>query len=270
MPDEDSKLITRRDALVALAASGATLAGCAHPALAKGAPSAPSAPAPNPTTTPRQVGVSPMPSSPSALTGTHNVVPLPFKPTALNGISEKMIVSHHDNNYAGAVKNLNKAEQELSRINADTPPFVVAGLRQSELTFRNSKTLHEAYFGNLGGDGKRSGSIEKALAEAYGASSRWEEHFRATGAGLGGGSGWVILSLELEGGALRTVWSGNHTQVLATSVPLLVMDMYEHAYQMDFGAAAAKYIDTFFVNVRWDEVNHRYERALAAAKVLRG
>ena len=211
-----------------------------------------------------------MPSSPSALAGTHNVVPLPFKPTALNGISEKLIVSHHDNNYAGAVKNLNKAEQELSRINADTPPFVVAGLRQSELTFRNSKTLHEAYFGNLGGDGKRSGSIEKALSEAYGASSRWEEHFRATGAGLGGGSGWVILSLELDGGALRTAWSGNHTQVLATSVPLLVMDMYEHAYQMDFGAAAAKYIDTFFVNIRWDEVNHRYERALAAAKVLRG
>jgi Fe-Mn family superoxide dismutase len=90
-----------------------------------------------------------------------------------------------------------------------------------------------------------------------GASSRWEEHFRATGAGLGGGSGWVILALELETGALRTAWSGNHTQVLATSVPLLVMDMYEHAYQIDFGAAAAKYIDTFFVNVRWDEVNHR-------------
>ena len=202
--------------------------------------------------------------------GAHAIKPLPFDPTRLQGLSEKLLVSHHDNNYAGAVKNLNKVEQELSRINADTPPFVVAGLRQSELTFRNSKTLHEAYFGNLGGDGKRSGAIEKALAEAYSASSRWEEHFRATGAGLGGGSGWVILSLELDTGALRTAWSGNHTQVLATSVPLLVMDMYEHAYQMDFGAAAAKYIDTFFVNVRWDEVNHRYERALAAAKVLRG
>ena len=128
-------------------------------------------------------------SSPPALAGAHTVLPLWFKPTALNGISEKMIVSHHDNNYAGAVKNLNKVEQELSQINADTPPFVVAGLRQSELTFRNSKTLHEAYFGNLGGDGKRSGAIEKALSDAYGASSRWEEQFRATGAGLGGGSG---------------------------------------------------------------------------------
>jgi superoxide dismutase, Fe-Mn family len=267
MRDQDSKTFTRRDALVALASSGATLVGCAHPALAKSAP--PATPSATPTAA-LQPGVPPMPSSPSALTGTHAVVPLPFKPTALNGISEKMIVSHHDNNYAGAVKNLNKVELELARINADTPPFVVSGLRQSELTFRNSKTLHEAYFGNLGGDGKRSGAVEKGLAEAYGTSSHWEEHFRATGAGLAGGSGWVILALELDTGALRTAWSGNHTQVLAASVPLLVMDMYEHAYQMDFGAAAAKYIDTFFVNIRWDEVNHRYERALAAAKVLRG
>jgi Fe-Mn family superoxide dismutase len=263
---DDSKLLTRRDALVALAASTATLAGCAHPALAK---SAPPTPAPSTKANSPQPGVSSMPSPP-ALAGAHTALPLPFKPATLNGISEKMIVSHHDNNYAGAVKNLNRVEQELSQINADTPPFVVAGLRQSELTFRNSKTLHESYFGNLGGDGKRSGAIEKALAEAYGTSSRWEEHFRATGAGLGGGSGWVILALELETAGLRTCWSGNHTQVLGTSVPLLVMDMYEHAYQMDFGAAAAKYIDTFFVNIRWDEVNHRHERALAAAQVLRG
>jgi Fe-Mn family superoxide dismutase len=180
-----------------------------------------------------------------------------------------MIVSHHNNNYAGAVKNLNRAEQELARINADTAPFIVAGLRQSELTFRNSKNLHEAYFGNLGGNGKRSGSIDKAVSAAYGTSARWEEHFRTTATGPGGGSGWVILALELDTGTLRTCWSGNHTQLLGTSFPLLVLDMYEHAYQMDYGAAAAKYIDAFFVNIRWDEVNRRYERGLAASRALR-
>lgn len=213
-----------------------------------------------------------MPASPSpaVLTGAHTVVPLPFKPGALNGISERMIVSHHDNNYAGAVKNLNRVEQELKNINPDMPPFMVANLRQSELTFRNSKTLHEAYFGNLGGGGKRSGAIDKALGEAYGASSTWEQHFRATGAGLGGGSGWVVLGLELDTGALRTAWSGNHTQTLATSFPLLVLDMYEHAYQMDFGAAAAKYLDAFFANINWDEVNRRYERAMRAMKAMHG
>src|SRR6266481_5343719 len=88
-----------------------------------------------------------------------------------------------------------------------------------------------------------------------------EEHFRATGSGLGGGSGWVMLSFELDTGSLRTAWSGHHTQALATGFPLLVMDMYEHSYQMDFGAAVPRYLDAFFANVQWDEVNARFERA---------
>ena len=93
---------------------------------------------------------------------------------------------------------------------------------------------------------------------------------RATGMGLGGGSGWAILGLELDTGALRTFWSGNHTQVLAMSVPLLVMDMYEHSYQIDFGAGVARYIDAFFVNVNWEEVNRRFERARRASAIYRG
>jgi superoxide dismutase, Fe-Mn family len=88
--------------------------------------------------------------------------------------------------------------------------------------------------------------------------------------GLGAGSGWAILAFELDTGALRTFSSGSHTQVLATSVPLLVMDMYEHSYQMDFGAGVARYIDAFFANVKWDEVNRRLERAQKAAAALRG
>ena len=204
-----------------------------------------------------------------ALAGRNEMIPLPFAATSLHGLSEKLITSHHDNNYGAAVKNLNRVEQELSGISADTPPFVVAALREKELTFRNSKTLHEHYFANLGGDGRRSGKVERALADAYGTSARWEEQFRWTGLGLGGGSGWVVLALELDTGALRTYGSGNHTQALAAGVPLLVMDMYEHSYQMDYGAAAPRYIDAFFSNVQWDEVNRRLEHAERAAAVLR-
>jgi len=209
-------------------------------------------------------------TTPLALAGTHAVVPLPFRADALSGLSERLISSHHENNYGGAVRNLNRVEQELRQITSDTPPFVVAALRERELMFRNSKTLHEAYFANLGGDGRRSGAIDGALGEAYGSAGRWEEHMRATGMGLAGGSGWAVLALELDTGALRTFGSGNHTQALATSVPLLVLDMYEHSYQMDFGAAAARYVDAFFANVLWDEVNARFERALRASAVLRG
>jgi Fe-Mn family superoxide dismutase len=200
----------------------------------------------------------------ASLVGNHTPLPLPFAPGALHGLSEQMIRSHHEKNYGGAVQNLNRVEQDLSRITGDTPAFLVAALRDRELAFRNSKSLHESYFGNLGGNGQRSGSIDAAISSAYGSAGRWETHFRASGMGLGGGSGWVILALELDTGTLRTVASGGHTQVLALSVPLLVMDMYEHSYQMDFGAGVARYIDAFFTNVNWDEVNRRFEGARRA------
>jgi superoxide dismutase, Fe-Mn family len=205
----------------------------------------------------------------TALAGTHTVAPLPFAPASLNGLSERLISSHHENNYAGAVRNLNRVEQELSQLTKDTPPFVVAALRERELMFRSSKTLHEAYFANLGGDGRRSGPVEAALAQSYGTTARWEQHMRATGMGLGGGSGWVLLVLELDTGALRTVSCRDHTQGLATSVPLLVMDMYEHSYQMDFGAGVARYIEAFFANVQWDEVNRRLEQAQQMSAIFR-
>lgn len=209
-------------------------------------------------------------TEPTALSGAHAPLPLPFHAGSLTGLSEKMMRSHHENNYGGAVKNLNRVEQELAGIDADAPPFVVAALRERELTFRNSKVLHEAYFANLGGDGRRSGAIEAAIAEAYGTTARWEQHMRTTGMGLGGGSGWALLVFELDTGALRTVGSGHHTQAPTLGVPLLVMDMYEHAYQMDFGAAVPRYLDAFFANVNWDEVNRRLERARRMSAVLRG
>lgn len=209
-------------------------------------------------------------TTPNALAGNHTVVPLPFAAGALQGLSERLIASHHNNNYGGAVRNLNRVEQELAQITADTPPLVVAALRERELTFRNSKTLHEAYFANLGGDGRRSGPIEAAIAAAYGTTANWEQHMRATGMGLGGGSGWALLMFELDTGALRTVSSGNHSQVLSTSIPLLVMDMYEHSYHMDFGAAAGEYIAAFFANVNWDEVNRRLELAQRMRAILVG
>jgi superoxide dismutase, Fe-Mn family len=201
--------------------------------------------------------------------GKHEIIPLPFDPTKLKGLSERLLVSHHDNNYAGAVKNLNKVEEELAQTTKDTPGFLVAGLRDRELTFTNSLILHELYFGNLGGDGKAAGSVQPALANAFGTFSRFEELFRATGMSLAGGSGWAILDFNFRTADVRIYGSGNHTQSLAEGTPLLVMDMYEHAYHIDHGASAASYIDAFFANLRWEEVNRRYERALKASQALR-
>lgn len=264
MTKEREYELTRRKALTTMAFGGAALlTGCASQALAAPPPAKPPA---QPLAQPKESTM----NIPASLAGNHTAVPLPFAPGSLNGLSEKLISSHHENNYGGAVRNLNRVEQELAQITGDTPPLVVAALRERELLFRNSKALHEAYFANLGGNGKRSGAIEAALAQAYGTTARWEQHIRATGLGLGGGSGWALLVFELDTGALRTVSSGNHTQVPAMSMPLLVMDMYEHSYQMDFGAAVAKYIDAFFANVNWDEVNRRLERAQRMSAIVRG
>jgi Fe-Mn family superoxide dismutase len=203
----------------------------------------------------------------TALAGKHQVRPLPFQPARLKGLSERLIVSHHENNYGGAVRNLNRTEQELASVTKETPPLIVAALKERELTFANSATLHELYFGNLGGDGRPAGAIDKVVARAYGSFARWEELFRLTGLGLAGGSGWAILAYDFQRNDVRTFWSGNHTQACAFGQPLLVLDMYEHSYAIDYGAAAAKYVDAFFQNVNWEEVDSRLERAEKAARI---
>ncbi|HXC16901.1 MAG TPA: Fe-Mn family superoxide dismutase [Holophagaceae bacterium] len=241
--------VSRREMLGFMAAGSAATLVHGHTSLAKAV---------------ADQAMSPAPAPP----GAKSVVPLPFDPSKLKGISEKLITSHHQNNYAGAVKNLNGVRGQLAGLAKDAPGFLVGGLRAKELTYANSATLHEAYFANLGGDGKADGPTAKALGATFGSTAAWEEAFRALGGSLSGGSGWAILDYALTDGSLRIAWAGDHTQTLATSYPLLVMDMYEHAYQMDYGAAAGKYIDAFFQNVQWDEVNRRLERARKAYAAL--
>ncbi len=202
--------------------------------------------------------------------GTHEIVPLPFDPTRLRGLSEKLLVSHHDNNYGGAVKNLNKVEAELANVTKDTAPFVVAGLKERELTFRNSAALHELYFANLGGDGKLAGEVAAAASTAFGSMARFEELFRLTAMGLAGGSGWVTLAYDLHRDGIAIGWSGGHSQSVVAGLPLLVLDMYEHAFHLDYGAAAAKYVDAFFANIHGDEVNRRLAAARKATAAMRG
>ena len=171
------------------------------------------------------------------------------------------ITSHHDDNYGGAIKNLNNVELELDKVTKATPGFQVAALRDRELTYANSVYLHEKYFENLGGDGKPAGEFSKALASQFGSAARWEELVRATAMSLGGGSGWVVIAHAPLTNDLRIVSSGGHSQALAAGTPILVLDMFEHAYALDYGAAHAKYIDAFFQNVSWSVLEKRWQAA---------
>lgn len=240
---------TRREAIGMMAAGGATalLKGGTGLLASQGAP------------------IAPMPGQMPP----HAVTPLPFAPGRLKGLSEKLIASHHDHNYAGAVSNLNAVRARIAELPKGAPGYLVGALRAKELAYANSAALHEAYFANLGGDGKADGPAAQALASAFGSAAAWEEAFRALGSSLGGGSGWAVLDYAFMDGSLRIAWSGDHTQALAGGYPLLVMDMYEHAYQMDYGAAADKYIDAFFQNIQWDEVNRRLERARRASAAMK-
>jgi superoxide dismutase, Fe-Mn family len=237
---------TRREALLAVAVGGAALMTGSAAAQGQG----------------KATGAK------ASAAGKHTPRPLPFDPRKLDGLSERLLVSHHENNYTGAVKNLNKVEEELARVNKDTPGFVVGGLRERELTFTNSMILHELYFGNLGGADKPGATLQKAIADGFGSFARWEELFRATAMSLAGGSGWTVLDYNFHSGDLRTYWAGNHTQALALGHPLLVLDMYEHAFHIDYGSGAAKYVDAFFRNIRWEQVAQRLERAQKAAALL--
>ncbi len=203
--------------------------------------------------------------------GTHQPKPLPFDPAKLKGISEKLIRSHHENNYTGAVGALNAVEKRLAAMLADKdlPGYIYADLKREELVRTGSVVLHELYFANLGGDGKPGGDVLGALKTAWGSVEQWEAEFRKTAAGLAGGSGWVILALNFHTGELHNYWSWDHMHNAPFSRPLLALDMYEHAYHMDYGSAAAKYIDAFMQNANWEEVNRRFVGAQKAAAALR-
>ncbi|MBI2737346.1 MAG: twin-arginine translocation signal domain-containing protein [Rhodospirillales bacterium] len=186
---------------------------------------------------------------------------LPFDPAKVPGLSEKLLVSHYENNYGGAVKRLNAITAQLAALNVATAPvFVVNGLKREELIATNSMIIHELYFDSLAGAGEPDGALAQALARDFGSLARWKAEFAATGKALGGGSGWVLLNYSPRDKRLVNSWAADHTMTLAGGRPILALDMYEHAYQMDYGARAAAYVDAFMQHIRWANAMALYER----------
>lgn len=191
----------------------------------------------------------------------HQPKPLPFDAARLNGLSQRLIESHWSNNYGGAVRALNEMKKRLAAAAADRdlPAYVYNDLKREHLMRTGSVVLHELYFDNLGGNGRADGAAQSWLAASFGAFERWEAEFRRIANGLGGGSGWVVLGYNRQFGTAENYWMADHTSSPAATTPLLVMDMYEHSYHMDFGAAAAQYVDAFFNNINWATVLERIE-----------
>ena len=194
-------------------------------------------------------------------------LPLPYAPGAISGLSERLMSSHHQNNYGGAVKRLNAIRSQLAATPyASTPGFLLNGLKREELIATNSMLLHELYFASLGGDGQTmEPAMRLALDANFGGLERWREQFGACAKALGGGSGWMLLVFNPREGTLVNQWSADHTHALAGGTPLLALDMYEHAYHLDFGANAAAYVDACLAAIDWAGVYARYKTAVHAA-----
>ena len=195
-------------------------------------------------------------------------LPLPFDPAKLRGLSERLLLSHHQNNYGGAVKRLHVIRSELAALDwATAPVYRINGLKREELIAANSMGLHELYFASLGGDGILKAAGKPAgfgvgLKRDYGSFEKWRDEFVALAAALGGGSGWALLSWSARENRLLNHWAADHTQLLAGATPILALDMYEHSYHMDFGTNAKAYVAAFMENIDWDGVALRYASAV--------
>jgi Fe-Mn family superoxide dismutase len=203
------------------------------------------------------------------------IAPIAVRPSTLSGISERMVVSHYEDYYGNAVRALNAVRRELAALDPGTPTYRLRGLKHEELSLMGSVALHELYFGNLGGfrrAGPNSGlgrpdwhevpnAFAAEIAADFAGASAWRREFVATAQSLAGGSGWVVLGYSRRQKRFWNQIATDHAQAAVDSTPVLVLDMYEHAYQMDFGVNATAYIDTFFRNVNWEAVLKRIEAA---------
>jgi len=190
---------------------------------------------------------------------------LPFDPKSLSGLSATLLASHHANNYIGAVKRLGALRDQLLGLAFEqVPGFVLNGLKREELIATNSMLLHELYFAGLGAS-EMPPPMALALEASFGSVERWRSEFVAMGKALGGGSGWVLLGYLPREGRLVNQWAADHTHALAGGTPILALDMYEHAYHLDYGAQAGAYVDAFVGNIGWAGVYQRYQAAVEGA-----
>jgi Fe-Mn family superoxide dismutase len=198
-----------------------------------------------------------------------HVAPITCKAWALNGLSERLIVSHYENIYGPAVRSLNAIRDELDALDtAAAPACQIRALKRDEAVAACSVALHELYFGSLGGDGAVSftgsgpGSkipslVEAALEQHFGSVAAWRREFIVFSHALTGCSGWVLLRYARGDGRLSNQIAFDLSPGMIDALPVIALDIYEHAYYPDFGANAFAYVDAFMRNIDWATVADR-------------
>ncbi len=182
----------------------------------------------------------------------------------LEGFSDQMLTNHFTL-YQGYVTNTNKLLEELTALTHEgktaTPQY--AELKRRFGWEFNGMRLHELYFGNMAKESeplKSDAALAKKIAEDFGSHEAWEKDFRAAGAMRG--IGWVVLSYDPVGDRLMNIWVNEHDGGhLAGCRPVLVMDVFEHAYMLDYGLKRADYIEAFMHAIEWQTASDRLQVA---------
>jgi len=191
-----------------------------------------------------------------------------LKPKGLKDISDQQIVYHFETHYKGYVNKINEIwerQQTADRSKANQNYSDYRELKVEESFNWMGVVLHELYFENIkDGQGTKPGiKLSKMIEESFGSLDRWKEDFKACGMAL---RGWAVLVYDILGKRLITNGLDAHNVYgFLNAIPLLVLDVYEHAYYTDQGPKRAPYIDAFFENVNWEVVNRRLDSALKAS-----
>jgi Fe-Mn family superoxide dismutase len=201
---------------------------------------------------------------------TYAVAPLFCRPWTLNGISPRLIESHYEHNYGAAVRRLNAVTSELTELHiTSVAPQVLGRLKREQTALLNSTLLHELYFASLGGDGRVvPATLSDVFERDFGSVDRWRQEFIALAESLGGESGWIVSAYVPRDGRLMNLCTTDHAQSIAGAIPILALDMYEHAYHLEFGANQTAYIAAFMRNILWSAVEARHAIALGVAPPL--
>ena len=186
----------------------------------------------------------------------------PLKYGELDGLSEKQLREHHDVLYAGYVKKVGEIEEKLRTVDTDTANGTFSDLRELKMeeTFAlNGVKLHEGYFDNMTPGGSSSTSlrannqIKDLIIRDFGSYEAWEKEFKAMGLCA---RGWVVLGYDLDEKRLKNILCDSHNQGgVWNMVALMIMDVYEHAYFLDYATARKAYIESFFRHINYDFFN---------------
>ena len=198
--------------------------------------------------------------------------PKPLKYSELPGLSARQLAEHHDVLYVGYCKKIDQIRDEiksadLTKANATWDAF--REMKLEEGFAANGVILHERYFDNLSpAPAKPSVTLSAWLAEDFGSPEKWAEEFAAVAMSA---RGWAVLALDLADGKLRNYLADMHNQGgVWGCVPLIVMDVYEHAYFLDYATARKKYLETVMPLVDWAPANMMAEKLTGFRKAERG